>query len=212
MVSDRQIAARPPSIEPSDHVLARHVLYNPDEIPFSVRVRRCAEEMSRRGVAALSELFDLVGTRSVRYAQSLTRNQHDAEDALQAAFVRMARYPNGLTEARHPWAYLLQIVRNEALKITQKKRPEDLLDRVIEAWKDETRLDFEAKQIVRQAVDKLPPAQSEVIVLKIWEGLTFAEIADVIGESPNTAASRYRYAIQKLSQYLQPLTAEGRYV
>ena len=42
-------------------------------------------------------------------------------------------------------------------------------------------------------------------MLKIWEGLTFAEIAEVLDESPNTAASRYRYALQKLSQSLQPL-------
>jgi RNA polymerase sigma-70 factor (ECF subfamily) len=50
------------------------------------------------------------------------------------------------------------------------------------------------------------------LVLKIWEGMTFAEIAEVLGESPNTAASRYRYALQKLSQHLQPLAEEGTYV
>jgi len=50
------------------------------------------------------------------------------------------------------------------------------------------------------------------VVLKIWEGMTFAEIAHVLGESPNTAASRYRYALQKLSQYLQPLAEEVRHV
>ncbi|HEY3968890.1 MAG TPA: sigma-70 family RNA polymerase sigma factor [Planctomycetaceae bacterium] len=187
-------------------------MYGFDEVPFPARVKHCAGELAQRGVSALSELFDLVGPRSVRYAQALTRNQHDAEDALQAAFVRMALYPKAMIEARHPWAYLLKIVRNEALKIAQKKRAEDWLAMVTEAWKDEPQVDFEAQQLVRHALDKLPPSQSEVVVLKIWEGMTFAEIADVLGESPNTAASRYRYALQKLSQYLQPLAAEGRYV
>ncbi len=55
------------------------------------------------------------------------------------------------------------------------------------------------------AVSQLPPEQAEVVVLKIWEGFTFAEIADLIGESPNTAASRYRYALEKLSRSLQRL-------
>jgi len=63
----------------------------------------------------------------------------------------------------------------------------------------------DTQRFVREAVATLPPSQSEVIVLKIWEGLTFAEIAEVLDESPNTAASRYRYALQKLSQSLQPL-------
>jgi RNA polymerase sigma-70 factor (ECF subfamily) len=57
-------------------------------------------------------------------------------------------------------------------------------------------------------LQKLPPAQSEVVVLKIWEGMTFAEIGEVLGESPNTAASRYRYALQKLTHFLQPLADE----
>jgi RNA polymerase sigma-70 factor (ECF subfamily) len=167
--------------------------------------------MARRGVSALADLFDLVAPRSVRYAQTLTRNQHDAEDALQAAFVRLALYPKGIVEARHPWAYLLRVVRNEAIKIAQKKSAEDWLEMAAEAWREESQPDFEAQQLVRVAVEKLPPTQSEVVVLKIWEGMTFAEIADVLGESPNTAASRYRYALQKLTQYLQPLVVEGRY-
>ncbi|MBS0266121.1 MAG: sigma-70 family RNA polymerase sigma factor [Planctomycetes bacterium] len=181
------------------------------DVPFPARVKQCAVEMAQRGVAALADLFDLVAPRSVRFAQALTRNQHDAEDALQAAFVRLALYPRGLVEAQHPWAYLLRIVRNEAIKIAQKKRAEDWLEMVAETWREEAIPDFEAVQLVRLALEKLPPSQSEVVVLKVWEGMTFAEIADVLGESPNTAASRYRYALQKLTQYLQPLAVEGRY-
>ena len=142
----------------------------------------------------------------------MTRNQHDAEDALQAAFVRVALYPQGLAEASHPWAYLLKIVRNEALKIIQKKRADEWLSLAVEAWTDQTPIDFEAQQLVQRSLEKLPPSQSEVVVLKIWEGMTFAEIAEVLGESPNTAASRYRYALEKLTQYLQPLAEEIRSV
>jgi hypothetical protein len=48
------------------------------------------------------------------------------------------------------------------------------------------------------AVARLPAAQREVVSLKIDGGLTFAEIAAVIGTSINTAASRYRYAIENI--------------
>lgn len=200
------------SIEQSVTLLARRLLQGFDETPFPFRVKTCATALARRGVSALSELFDLVAPRSVRYAQALTRNQHDAEDALQAAFVRVALYPRGLAEANHPWAYLLRIVRNEALKITQKRRDDEWLSQATETWVEDAPIDFEARQLVQRSLEKLPPSQSEVVVLKIWEGMTFAEIADVLGESPNTAASRYRYALQKLSQYLQPLAEEVRHV
>ncbi|MGE5191598.1 MAG: RNA polymerase sigma factor [Deltaproteobacteria bacterium] len=183
-----------------------------EETHFSARVRNCAIGLQRKGETALAELFDLVAPRSVRYARALTHNQDDAEDALQAAFVRVALYPRALAEADRPWAYLLRIVRNEALKMIQKKRGDEHQSQAAEAWIEDASIDFDARQLVQQSLEKLPSSQSEVVLLKIWEGMTFAEIAEVLGESPNTAASRYRYALQKLAQYLQPLAEEARYV
>lgn len=180
-----------------------------EQAHFPLRVRHCAGELARRGVAALGELFDVVGPRSVRFALTFTRHQQDAEDALQAAMVRVALNPKLLAEAWHPWAYFLRIVRNEALKITQKKRADQWVSLVTEAWVASEEPNGDARQLVRAAVQKLPASQSEVVVLKIWEGMTFAEIGEVLGESPNTAASRYRYALQKLTQYLQPLAEEA---
>jgi DNA-directed RNA polymerase specialized sigma24 family protein len=49
-----------------------------------------------------------------------------------------------------------------------------------------------------RALESLPPDQREVIALKIEGELTFAQIAAVLGISPNTAASRYRYALERL--------------
>ncbi|HEY0256091.1 MAG TPA: sigma-70 family RNA polymerase sigma factor, partial [Candidatus Methylacidiphilales bacterium] len=54
-------------------------------------------------------------------------------------------------------------------------------------------------------IDNLPAEQKAVVVLKIWEEMTFAEIAEVLEISANTAASRYRYALDKLRDELRPL-------
>jgi RNA polymerase sigma-70 factor, ECF subfamily len=187
---------------------SRRRLNNLDEVQFPVRVKNCALDLARDGVCALGALFDLTAPRAVRYARALTRNAHDAEDALQAAMVRVALHPRVLGEAWHPWAYFLRIVRNEALKIVQRKRADHLVTLVVEAWSEDALDAADSRHFVREALRKLPPTQAEVVVLKIWEGMTFSEIAEVLGESPNTAASRYRYALQKLSQYLQPLADE----
>jgi RNA polymerase sigma-70 factor (ECF subfamily) len=66
----------------------------------------------------------------------------------------------------------------------------------------------ELQEFVRTALDRLPAEQAEVVVLKIWEEMTFQEIGEVLGESANTAASRYRYAITKLTQSLQPFSED----
>jgi RNA polymerase sigma-70 factor (ECF subfamily) len=61
---------------------------------------------------------------------------------------------------------------------------------------------------VWRALQKLPPEQAEIIVLKIWEEMTFAEIGNILGKSPNTVASRYQYAVRRLELSLERLRRE----
>jgi RNA polymerase sigma-70 factor (ECF subfamily) len=58
------------------------------------------------------------------------------------------------------------------------------------------------------ALSELPEEQRAVLHLKLWEGLTFEEIAAALDISPNTAASRYRYGLDKLRDRLRPLHEE----
>ena len=59
------------------------------------------------------------------------------------------------------------------------------------------------------ALRTLPTEQAEVVVLKIWEKLTFAQIGVILETSPNTVASRYQYAMAKLSKKLAATAARG---
>lgn len=70
---------------------------------FSERVRQAADRIAESREAALSGLFDLTAMRLVRYSTTITRNQHDAEDALQIALVRVASNPQCLIHAERPW-------------------------------------------------------------------------------------------------------------
>src|SRR6188768_3282695 len=89
---------------------------------FSQSVKVCVARLSQNGVDALGALFDLTVQRLVRLAVTLTRHQQDAEDAVQAALVRLAGDPKLLAAAHCPWSYLLQMVRNEALLILRRKQ------------------------------------------------------------------------------------------
>ena len=60
----------------------------------------------------------------------------------------------------------------------------------------------EDRLALERAIRELPPEQREVVHLHIFEGLTFQEVADGAGESVNTIAGRYRYALTKLRQAL----------
>jgi RNA polymerase sigma-70 factor (ECF subfamily) len=58
------------------------------------------------------------------------------------------------------------------------------------------------RELVNRALEELPEEQREVVVMKLWGGLTFAEIGEAVGVPANTAATRYRYALEKMGGML----------
>lgn len=200
----KQISQSPASVPPVD---------TSDHQSFADEIRACARNLGRDDVDALGRLYDLTAGRSLRYLFALVHDRDDAEDALQSAMVRIAVKPKKLAKADNPWGYFLRIVRNEALTIVRRKRPKRLPVAMLDVGTTDAPHceDAELRELVQEAIDKLPAEQAEVVVLKIWEELTFAEIAEVLGESPNTAASRYRYALNKLTQHLRPVRNEVFY-
>lgn len=146
--------------------------------------------------------------RLVRLATGVTGNQADAEDAVQGAFSRIAGKPKLLVRADAPWPYLIRAVRNESLRILQKRRTSSLGEMDTQCGHDTAEFMIQREETaerVQRILRTLPKAQYEVIILKHWEELTFAEIAEVLGKSQNTVASRYRYAMEKLQRSLEPV-------
>ena len=176
---------------------------------FQQALRSCAARLTTQTNAALADLFDLTAQRLVRFAATVTGNQADAEDALQAVFSLLARHPRLLASASLPWPYLLRSIRNEALRLARRRgrtreipadpaSSGDSADPALQVAIEET------GACVRRVLQSLPLEQLEVVVLKHWEDLTFAEIAESLNLSQNTVASRYRYAIEKLQRGLEP--------
>jgi RNA polymerase sigma-70 factor (ECF subfamily) len=155
--------------------------------------------------------FAAYGPKLLLCARQWTRSLADAEDVVQEAFVRYWRHQRGLPG--DPQALLITSVRRAALDLARREdrraaREEfangglDDRDGCFEALPgdgDERRLEIEA------ALRRLPTEQREVLVLKIWQEFTFDQIGALLGIPPNTAASRYRYALAALRKELEPL-------
>lgn len=178
---------------------------------FHRAFRSCVSRLTRDTQDALGELFDVAAMRLVRIAMSVTGNQMDAEDAVQGAFSRIAGKPKLLVKAGAPWPYLIRTVRNEALRIIQKRRTASLGEMDTQCGQDTAEFMIQREETaerVQRVLRSLPKAQYEVVILKHWEDLTFAEIAEVLGKSQNTVASRYRYAMEKLQRSLESIVQE----
>ncbi len=141
----------------------------------------------------------------VLFARQWVRTPADAEDIVQEAFVRFWRKQHS-PENR---ALLFATVRSIALDLLRRdsRRARREASACLEAEQADApsfETDDESRQALAEAVARLPCEQREVVVMKIWNELTFAEIGAVLGISQNTAASRYRYALSTLKKNLVP--------
>lgn len=128
---------------------------------------------------------------------------------VQEVFLRALARSRWWFGLRNPVGYLYRAARNEALSRLRKhtvrvRAAAELtctaellapIDGALESAEEATRIDA--------ALLALPVEQREVVVLKVYQNLTFKEIARVTGASQNTAASRYRYALAKLKEILE---------
>ena len=141
----------------------------------------------------------------VLFARRWALNHAEAEDFVQEAFVRFWRTRQGV---RDPLAYLYQCVRSVALDASRSDQARKAREENRSEYTHSTAYfassleDEERTQRIQAALAELPTEQSEVVLLKIWSGLTFAQIAEVAGKSIGTVSSRYRYAIERLRTIL----------
>ncbi len=155
----------------------------------------------------LTAAYDRHGAALYRYALVLCVRHALAEDAVQQAFAKLAALGPRIGELQAPADYLRVAVRNECYRLLAVPRlaavaenAPALLEPVDAGMeRDDQRRTLEA------ALAALPPEQREIVHLKVYEDQTFQQIADLLAIPPNTAASRYRYALDKLRDRLAAL-------
>src|SRR5881296_3760653 len=149
--------------------------------------------------------FSEIAPGLLLFARQWVQSAADAEDIVQEAFVKFWRR-NHKIENR---ALLYAAVRSLALDFIRRdsrraRREATALAEAEPAIEPHFELEDDTQSALAAAVESLPRDQREVLVLKIWNNLTFSEIAGALGISQNTAASRYRYALANLKKSLQP--------
>ncbi len=168
--------------------------------------------------------FQRLGPRLLIFARQWLPSLADAEDAVQEAFIRFWRKHQGFQTSKQ--GLLFAGVRSAALDHLRREGRRVRREQTAffdggaalgmdpgtslfgGAGDDSVANGHEQTRLLESAVRQLPAEQREVLTLKVWGELTFAEIATALGISQNTAASRYRYALAALRKLLQPAAHE----
>ena len=162
------------------------------------------ESLAAGDLAAFEILYARLARPMLRVAAAMLGNAGDAEDAVHDVFVALARGRERLRQVEDIDAYVFASLRHGVVARAQRRRAERRhLQRILAAPADFAGATHapDSEELVL-ALASLPPEQREIVVLKIDANLTFAQIGQVLAISPNTAASRYRYAIDKLRRTL----------
>jgi RNA polymerase sigma-70 factor (ECF subfamily) len=172
--------------------------------------------MKMPGGNDIKRLYDEHAQPLYAFLLNFTRDEADTRDLLQEIFVKLAREPRLLAGVREERAFLIRLAHNLAIDLmrrrgTRDKTRENYAAEIISPFAAASDPDEKVfREELAVALGELPEEQRAVVHLKLWEGLTFGEIAAALEIPPNTAASRYRYGLDKLRERLRPLYEEMR--
>lgn len=164
--------------------------------------------------STLGSIYDAHAPALFGFLLNFTGSEVETRDVLQELFLKLASRPAPLAGVRDPRGYLVRLAhhlaidmhRSRASRVATIERAAAEPAPLFLASSDPDEAAF--RDALAEALAELPPEQRAVVHLKLWQGLTFAEIAEALEIPANTAASRYRYAIDKLQGLLRPLYEE----
>lgn len=151
----------------------------------------------------VSRMFNAHARALLLYARQWV-GPADAEDVVQRVFVRLLAGGRLPADGR---TWLFRCVRNESISAWRAGRRRDRRERAAGdaapyfVPRPDDPLDMRAAQ---EALQALPPEQREVVALRIWSGLTLAEISGVTGRAVSTLHDQYRAALAAMRKQLEP--------
>ena len=162
--------------------------------------------LARGETEAFVELYDLLGDRLMRYLTARL-NSDDARDVLQEVFARLVRYHRSLGKSKNLQAYVFLTARNEANRWVQKKKRTASASpnaNEVDSIGKETPISeqMEQAELAAKLLNQLSVESREIVELKIYSELTFAEIAEILALPVGTAATKYRRAILKMQSII----------
>ncbi|HLZ57147.1 MAG TPA: RNA polymerase sigma factor [Ktedonosporobacter sp.] len=201
-----------------------------EKVPASMTVDKPAD---RRGAnassdeATLTRLYEQFKRPIHSYTYRLLGNQEDADDVTQEVFVRACTSWNGLYEREHLSAWLYRIATNLCVDVLRRRKriswwplsPRNRSDEYSDDMTNDTMAYFLSdsggipeiaeRDLIRLTLSNMPEEYAIVLVLSAAQGVGYQEIADIVGVTPNAAATRISRAKKMFAERYQRLSKDG---
>ena len=160
-------------------------------------------QVARGDHQAFQQFYRLYAPRVFRYALTLVRDQFLAEEVVQETMIAVWRGAKGFRGRSQVSTWVFGIARNQAWQVL-RRTPQNLSEPEEEVVVLDGVGMVEEEERVRKALTKLPPIEREVVVLAFYQGLTYRDIAAILGVPEGTVKSRMYHARKRLRELLSP--------
>ncbi len=159
---------------------------------------------SRKGnTQAQFKLYELYSKAMFNVCLRMLKNEHDAEDIMQEAFLKAFENIDTYSESVEFGAWLKRIVVNHSLDYLKKKKLafNEIADIEIEDEKETSNSNYDITRL-KDAINELTDAHRVVLNLYVFEGYDHEEIAQILGINTNTSRTHLARAKMKLKKIL----------
>jgi len=138
------------------------------------------------------------------YIFTFVRNHADTEDILQTIFLALVKLGDKTKKIRHPKSYIFRMARNEALKVLKNSDKNGVDDSFLLKIHGSNNIDdFINKQDLQKALEQLSFDEREILIMRVYEGMTFKEIAKITQRFLPSIATKYYRGIKKMKLLLE---------
>lgn len=166
------------------------------------KIESCIEQLKRRDISALEELYSLISTAVYSYAYSILKNRYDAEDVLHDCFLKIYCSAENYKSLGRPLAWIMRITHNLCYDVLRKRQTEAVSDDNIEDCISYD-ISHEDHAVIYACMEILSDSERQIVFLHAISKLKHREISRLLNVPLSTVLSKYNRAIKKLKKELE---------
>jgi len=166
--------------------------------------------LKRGDMPSFERIFEKYRRPVFAYVRGILNDESLAEDCVQDVFLELARKAESIDLKRGVKGWLFRVARNKAIDVLRKRSREVQSDQQDlrqdeSATPEESAMSVERNAELKTAISELEEPEQEIVVMRFFGGLTFAEAEEATGIPLNTLIWRCRRALQKLSRKIEKI-------
>ncbi len=167
-------------------------------------------EFKNGNISAFDEIVRRYQKKVYSFARKILGNHDDADDVAQEVFVKVYYSLRDFKGESNLFTWIYRITINECNNILRKRKVKEFIqiDEManllgFDRTPEQELFDKEKKSLIEKAVEKLPPKQRTIFVMRFFEDLDYEQISKILNKPIGTLKANYFHAVKKIQKFIK---------